>query len=111
MYETNTYLSFSSHRQGLALLPVPSLSRSRSRLFDDANPTNETLSAEIAALVRRFLEGSLKTARACKPATDAPRSHTQALVIREVTTLTEALLKSLLTCEAINQKKKTRPST
>ena len=59
------HLSFCSHRQGFVLLPVPSLSRSHSRLFDEAS-----LSAEIAALVRRFLEGSLKSARACKPADD-----------------------------------------
>ena len=81
------HLPFSSHREELSLLPVPSLSRSRSRLFDDANPTNETLSAEIAALVRRFLEGSQTANRACKAAADDAGDSCAALVIREVTTL------------------------
>ena len=53
------HLSFSSHRQGLALLPVPSLSLSRSRLLDDVreNPDHGAPSSQ------RLFDGSLKARR------------------------------------------------
>ena len=63
------HLSFSSHRQGLALLPVPSLSLSRSRLFDDVRDNFE----HGAPRSQRLFDGSLKARRQqAEPAKQLP---------------------------------------
>ena len=59
MHFSKMHLSFSSHRQGLALLPVPSLSLSRSRLFDDVRDNFE----HGAPRSQRLFDGSLKARR------------------------------------------------
>ena len=63
------HLSFSSHRQGLALLPVPSLSLSRSQLFDDVRDNFD----HGAPRSQRLFDGSLKARRQqAEPAKQLP---------------------------------------